>query len=71
MRHIDYGLGVLSASVLDTVPADQVTDLASIYEGLAASEDLAALEVSQRFYEIGSYAGLSEIEHYLKEVERR
>jgi NDP-sugar pyrophosphorylase family protein len=71
MRHIDYGLGVLCASVLDSVPSDRATDLASIYEGLAASEDLAAFEVSQRFYEVGSHAGLEEMELYLKEVERR
>jgi N-acetyl-alpha-D-muramate 1-phosphate uridylyltransferase len=71
MRHIDYGLGILSNSVLDTVPADRLTDLAAIYERLAASNNLAAFEVSQRFYEVGSFAGLEEFEHYLKEVERR
>jgi NDP-sugar pyrophosphorylase family protein len=71
MRHIDYGLGVLSANALDPVPSDRPTDLAAIYERLAASGDLAAFEVSQRFYEVGSHAGLEEFGHYLKEVERR
>jgi NDP-sugar pyrophosphorylase family protein len=71
MRHIDYGLGVLTASVLETVPSDRATDLATVYERLAASGDLAAFEVSQRFYEVGSFAGLREFEHYLKGVERR
>ncbi len=65
MRHIDYGLGVLAMRVLSEVPCDRVTDLASIYEGLAASENLAAFEVTQRFYEVGSFAGLEEFEKYL------
>ena len=71
MRHIDYGLGALASSVLDTVPADRPTDLATIYEQLAASGDLAAFEVSQRFYEVGSFAGLMQFEDYLKKAEPR
>jgi|SRR5437879_5425127 len=65
MHHIDYGLGVLSPSVLDGVPCDRPTDLATIYERLAASGDLAAFEVTQRFYEIGSFAGLQEFQRHL------
>jgi NDP-sugar pyrophosphorylase family protein len=71
MRHIDYGLGVLSAGSLAAVPSDRPTDLATIYEQLAATGSLAAFEVSQRFYEVGSVAGLAEFGRYLKEVERR
>jgi N-acetyl-alpha-D-muramate 1-phosphate uridylyltransferase len=71
MRHIDYGLGVLAARVLDAVPSDRPSDLGTLYERLAASHDLAAFEVSQRFYEVGSFDGLEEFRHYLEEVERR
>jgi len=71
MRHIDYGLGVLSAGVLDPVPSDRPTDLAAIYEQLAVSNNLAAFEVSQRFYEVGSFAGLAQFEDYLKGTEPR
>jgi NDP-sugar pyrophosphorylase family protein len=71
MRHIDYGLGILGAAVLDEVPADRPTDLASVYERLAAAGNLAAFEVRQRFYEVGSFAGLAQFEDYLKKVERR
>jgi NDP-sugar pyrophosphorylase family protein len=71
MRHIDYGLGVFAAAVLNEVPADRPTDLASVYERLATSGDLAAFEVSQRFYEVGSFAGLAQFEDYLKGVEPR
>ena len=71
MRHIDYGLGVLASGAVDAVPSDRPTDLATIYEQLAASGDLAAFEVSQRFYEVGSFAGLAQFEDYLKKAEPR
>jgi len=60
MRHIDYGLGVFRDSAFDTVPADEVVDLALIYQSLLRSGQLAAFEVPGRFYEIGSLAGLEE-----------
>ena len=68
MRHIDYGLGVLSAGVLDALPTDGPADLAALYERLAASGDLAAFEVSERFYEVGSFGGLVQFEDYLKKA---
>ncbi len=65
MRHIDYGLGVLRASVFDVYPPNTAIDLATVYQDLVAQDQLAALEVKQRFYEIGSPAGLAETEQYL------
>jgi D-sedoheptulose 7-phosphate isomerase len=67
MRHIDYGLGVLAADVLDTLPAAGPQDLAALYEQLSMRGDLAAFEVSQRFYEVGSFAGLEQFEKFLRE----
>jgi NDP-sugar pyrophosphorylase family protein len=64
MRHIDYGLGALRAEAFDRHPADQPIDLAVIYQDLLADGQLAGFEVSQRFYEIGSHAGLEETRHY-------
>jgi len=61
MHHIDYGLGVLRASGLDEWPRDAVVDLADVYSRLVATGDLAGYEVNQRFYEIGSPAGLKEL----------
>lgn len=60
MAHIDYGLGVLAASVLEDVPADESIDLADIYHALSVQGLLAGHEVFQRFYEIGSHKGLDE-----------
>lgn len=61
MHHIDYGLEVLDASVLEswTVP---VFDLAEVLTGLADYSLLAGYETAGRFYEIGSFAGLRETE---------
>jgi NDP-sugar pyrophosphorylase family protein len=65
MEYIDYGLGVLSAKVLAARPADLAFDLAEVYSELAAAGDLAACEVTQRFYEIGNPQGLKETEAFL------
>lgn len=60
MRHIDYGIGVLSAAVFDAWPAERPFDLADVYHALSVSGQLAGFEVHQRFYEIGSHQGLNE-----------
>ena len=65
MRHIDYGLGGLHAQVLDAYPAGVWLDLAAVYQALVARGQLAGYEVAQRFYEIGSPAGLEETRRYL------
>lgn len=65
MQHIDYGLGVLRAQAIKAYPADQPLDLAKVYQDLIAQDQLAGFKVTQRFYEIGSVAGLAEIREYL------
>lgn len=65
MCHIDYGLGVLRTEALTDVPSDQAYDLANVYVGLLARDQLAGFEVNQRFYEIGSPTGLEETRRYL------
>jgi NDP-sugar pyrophosphorylase family protein len=65
MRHIDYGLSIFSRDVLAKKPAGEAFDLADLQRELAAAGQLAGHEVSQRFYEIGSHAGLSELDQFL------
>lgn len=65
MHHIDYGLGILTSAAFALVPEDQPYDLAVLYQALLKHGQLAAYEVSQRFYEIGSFAGLEELRLYL------
>jgi NDP-sugar pyrophosphorylase family protein len=47
---------------LDQVPEDEPYDLADLYRELVARDQLAALEVDRRFYEIGSPEGLAQMD---------
>jgi len=69
MRHIDYGLSLFKASVFDTYTADQPFDLAQVMGDLVRQKQLAGYEVKERFYEIGSPAGLAELEERLRRLE--
>jgi NDP-sugar pyrophosphorylase family protein len=66
MRHIDYGLSLFKSSVFDAYAADQVFDLAEVMSRLVREKQLAGYEVLERFYEMGSPAGLAELETILK-----
>ncbi len=66
MHHIDYGLGLLKAEVLQRYAEGQNFDLAEVYAALVEAGRLAGFEVRQRFYEIGSPAGLAETDAYLR-----
>ena len=65
MRHIDFGLGVLKSGVLQRYSQAAFLDLAVIYQDLLATKELGVCEVAQRFYEIGSFAGLNELNRLL------
>lgn len=65
MSHIDFGLSVVSRGVFAKYGHSTVIDLADIFRDLSVSGQLAALEVSGRFFEIGSPQGLMETEEFL------
>jgi NDP-sugar pyrophosphorylase family protein len=65
MNHIDYGLGVFDRRAFADVPAGVPHDLADVFQQLLKRDDLAAYEVKERFYEIGSFAGIKDLEAYL------
>lgn len=67
MHYIDYGLGIFKHSAFEVVPDGQSYDLAALYQDLLTKGELAAYEVGQRFYEIGSLEGLEETRRYLAE----
>ena len=69
MQHIDYGLGLFKRSVFEQLPGDQPIDLAAIFQHQLKRQQLAAYEVFERFYEIGSHAGLEETRHYLSRTQ--
>jgi len=66
MRHIDYGLGVFHADAFAACPRDAVVDLAAVQSALSREGRLAGYELKQRFYEIGSPAGLTELDSLLR-----
>ncbi|HXU01793.1 MAG TPA: sugar phosphate nucleotidyltransferase [Polyangia bacterium] len=64
---IDYGLSALSRRVIaDEVAAGVVADLATLFHALSVSGRLAGFEAAERFYEIGSPAGLEDFERWLR-----
>jgi NDP-sugar pyrophosphorylase family protein len=59
LDYIDYGVSALRADLIAAhVPADRKADLADLYHRLSVEGLLGGLEVEERFYEIGSPAGL-------------
>ena len=66
MHHIDYGLGIFRAAAFDGFPRDAVVDLADVQASLVRRKQLVGCEIKDRFYEIGSPAGLAELDALLK-----
>jgi NDP-sugar pyrophosphorylase family protein len=66
MHHIDWGLGMLKATVVAARPLGKPWDLAELYEELSISGRLKGYEMTRRFYEIGSFEGLAETTRLLE-----
>lgn len=66
MHYVDYGLGAFERDVFVPLPEGEKRDLASVYQELVNAGNLAAFEVYERFYEIGSPAGLRDTIELLK-----
>lgn len=63
MEYIDYGLAVMSKSlVCKEIPQGVFFDLAHLYKKLSLRKMLLGYEASNRFYETGSKHGLREFE---------
>lgn len=66
LKYIDYGLLVLKKSVLNIIPSNEFINLDYLICNLIEKKELASLEVSQRFYEIGTISGVNDFENYIK-----
>jgi MurNAc alpha-1-phosphate uridylyltransferase len=71
MHHIDYGLGVFHREAFASMPAREPFDLATLQQDLLRNGQLTGYEIFQRFYEIGSPAGLDETRRHLAKSEIR
>jgi NDP-sugar pyrophosphorylase family protein len=66
LPYIDYGVTALRARLIaGRVPAGAQGDLADLYHALSLEGLLAGLEVTERFYEIGSPEGLRDFEAWV------
>ena len=66
MQYIDYGLSVLSREmVVAKIAAGEVTDLARVLNHLSIEGRLRGHEIFERFYEIGSPAGLADFTKFV------
>ena len=62
MIYIDAGLSALSKQALALVPQNEVCSLEYLFGRLVQSQQLLAYETRQRFYEVGSPAGLEDFQ---------
>jgi len=67
MAHMEFGLNILKKEVLDLV-GKTVFPIGDYFNVLIAKKQLLALEVNQRFYEIGSPEGLRETEEVIEKT---
>lgn len=67
MNYIDYGLmGFCRDTIAGELRSGENSDLAELMHKLSVEKKVMALEVCERFYEIGSPAGLRDFELYSK-----
>lgn len=66
MEYIDYGLGILKKRAFEDFKNEKVFDLEAVYKNLLRKKELLGYEVSERFYEIGSFRGLEETQAFLE-----
>jgi MurNAc alpha-1-phosphate uridylyltransferase len=68
LAYIDFGLSLVSRDVFLPYREGEAIDLSAIWRDLSLRGQLAAFEVSERFYEIGSPHGLRETDAHLSRL---
>jgi N-acetyl-alpha-D-muramate 1-phosphate uridylyltransferase len=64
MDYVDYGLSAFHASAFSGA-GEEATDLTAVFQELIRRRALAGFEVTERFYEVGSWDGIRELQAYL------
>jgi MurNAc alpha-1-phosphate uridylyltransferase len=64
MEYVDYGLSAFHASAFSAA-GEQAADLTTVFQELIQRRALAGFEVKERFYEVGSWEGIRELQAYL------
>ena len=66
MKYIDYGLSVLARDlVAERIPAGAKMDLADLFKQMSLAGELAGFEIANRFYEVGSQAGIADFSQFV------
>lgn len=65
MVYIDYGLTALRRQALEFIPLGEVCALDALFKRLVDDRQLAAFVTTTRFYEVGSWQGLRDLEAFL------
>jgi len=64
MKHIDYGLSIMTQEAFTTYKHDRFFDLGDLYEFLVEHKLMYPYLVTERFYEIGTPESLAETNQY-------
>jgi len=67
MNYIDYGLSVVNKKIFKKYDPNIPLDLSKIFFDLSIDNQLCGLEISERFYEIGSVNGIFDTKNFLME----
>jgi NDP-sugar pyrophosphorylase family protein len=65
MQYVDYGLSVFRASVFQPLAERVAYDLSDLMSEMSGRGEMAGYVAPERFYEIGSFSGLKELDSYL------
>lgn len=65
-EYIDYGLSIFKKDVLNFFPEGQNLDLTELNAKLISMNQLAAFVVHDRYYEVGSFQGIKDLEDHLR-----
>lgn len=64
---IDYGFIMFNKSALSAIPKNTQFDLSNLLIEMSLKGQIKGYEIMERFYEIGSFGGIVDLETYLKE----
>tara|TARA_B100000902_G_scaffold91178_1_gene94764 strand:+ start:215 stop:910 length:696 start_codon:yes stop_codon:yes gene_type:complete len=65
-NYIDYGASYLDKSIFDKIKKNAKFDLATLLKKISKKKQLQGYVVKKRFYEIGSYNGITQFKKYIK-----
>jgi NDP-sugar pyrophosphorylase family protein len=70
-KYIDYGVTLMRKNALKIVPTNQPFSTKSFWTKLSNMHELAAYEVTERFYHIGNKEGLDELITFIAEKKNK